>query len=94
MEDPGPELDFGPGLTGPLMSGASVYSHISNLPPPAAPAGSVQAWDRGFDGVNGKPDRSEEGEICQWSWVRYSSIDCETNSMVVPSYLLSPLAEV
>jgi len=94
MEDPGPELDFGPGLTGPMPSVASVYSHISNMPPPAAPAGAVQAWDRGFDGVNGKPDRSQEGEICQWSWVRYSSIDCETNSMVVPSYLLSPMAEI
>jgi len=82
-------LDFGPGLTGPVLSNASVYS---NLPLPAAPA-TAQPWDDGLEGAAGKQDESPDGKICQWSMVQFVSAS-DDSMVVVPSYAIFPLTQV
>jgi len=86
----GPAADLGPSLTGPAPSNTSIYS---NLPLPAAPAGSAQPWDKDLEGAAGKPNESPEGKILQWSMVKCNIVSYDS-TIVVPSYAIFPLAEV
>lgn len=82
--------DFGPGLTGPAPSNASVYS---NLPPPAATVKGAESWDTDLQGAAGKPNQSSAGTIPQWSMVKCNIVSSDSK-IEVPSYSVFPLAEV